>query len=354
MSEHRRGMSLDGISIGQEHFSGYFCRTADNKYYAVAGHNHVSLVEVEGIDKFRRLGGELTITPKELQQNQLADQQRQKELTFEQAPVIDCYRLRKPPEIDGRGGDWEGSVSAEFGERDQISQVIQVGARFRIGYTDTHLFVAFDGVNVGPLKNTGEKFDYLFKTGAAVDLQMSTVAAAADDRQSPVAGDLRLLITYVNDKPKAVLYRAVVPGTPPAKAWHAASPTGKVSFDEVVELKDVAIGASRGSDGYFLEAAIPLETLGLEIVPGERLKIDWGILQTGPEGNEVLRRTYWANKATSIVADIPSEARLHPDLWGYILFHDQSADKATEFLSTKDVNQTKKEDLVKELLEEDK
>ena len=40
-----RGMRLDDITPGQEHFQGYFTRTADNKYYAVAGHNHASVVE---------------------------------------------------------------------------------------------------------------------------------------------------------------------------------------------------------------------------------------------------------------------------------------------------------------------
>jgi hypothetical protein len=53
------------------------------------------------------------------------------------------------------------------------------------------------------------------------------------------------------------------------------------------------------------------------------LKMDWGLLVSGPEGHDVLRRVYWANQATQIVADAPSEARLTPHLWGTVLFHDQ-------------------------------
>lgn len=34
-----------------------------------------------------------------------------------------------------------------------------------------------------------------------------------------------------------------------------------------------------------------------------RLRFDWGILVSGKDGNKVLRRVYWSNKATSIVAD---------------------------------------------------
>lgn len=35
----------------------------------------------------------------------------------------------------------------------------------------------------------------------------------------------------------------------------------------------------------------------------------------------VLGREYWANKATQITADAPSEAELHPELWGHVRFH---------------------------------
>jgi A/G-specific adenine glycosylase len=47
--------------------------------------------------------------------------------------------------------------------------------------------------------------------------------------------------------------------------------------------------------------------LGLKITPGLRLKMDWGVLTSGPEGTEVLRREYWANKATSTLADAPTD-----------------------------------------------
>ena len=75
--------------------------------------------------------------------------------------------------------------------------------------------------------------------------------------------------------------------------------------------------------GYEVEAAVPLSALGLKPTAGLRLKMDWGMLVSGPDGNEVIRRVYWANQATNITADAPSEARLHPNLWGHVLFHDR-------------------------------
>ena len=57
-------------------------------------------------------------------------------------------------------------------------------------------------------------------------------------------------------------------------------------------------------------------TEGLKPAPDLRLKMDWGVLVSGPDGHEVIRRVYWSNKATAITADVPSEAMLTPNLWG--------------------------------------
>ena len=43
-------------------------------------------------------------------------------------------------------------------------------------------------------------------------------------------------------------------------------------------------------------------------------------LQTSSGGTEVLRRLYWANKNTHILADEAAEAQIQPDLWGHVIF----------------------------------
>ena len=60
-------MRLDDLTAGQEHFWGWFARNlADNKYYVVAGHNHASVLEVTGLERFKRMSGELQITAADL------------------------------------------------------------------------------------------------------------------------------------------------------------------------------------------------------------------------------------------------------------------------------------------------
>ena len=111
-------------------------------------------------------------------------------------------------------------------------------------------------------------------------------------------------------KPIAVLFDALVPGTPEDKRWRVVSPVAEVFFDRVARIEGVKLAAENHDNGYNLEAAIPLKGLGLSPAPNLRLKFDWGVLSTDQDGNVVLRRRYWSNQATGIVADAPSEARL--------------------------------------------
>ncbi len=185
MPETARGMSLAGMTPGQEHFNGYFCKTADNKYYAVAGHNHASVVEVVGMDKYRRFEGEIEVSPQVLAATQQWDRERVTHQVYARAPVVDCYRMTQPPKLDGQLNDWP-FVSAEM-END---------AKFRIGYDNDNLYLAYEIDRHGPLKNQGQQWDRLFKTGASVDLQIGTdperplrPQIAASRRRAPAHDD---------------------------------------------------------------------------------------------------------------------------------------------------------------------
>jgi hypothetical protein len=178
---------------------------------------------------------------------------------------------------------------------------------------------------MGPLKNSGNQWDRLFKTGAACDLQMGVDPTANAARKRPVEGDFRLLMTYMGDEPVAVLYRPVAPDAPESEAWKAVSPVWSVAFDQVKRLDGVAMARSGDGDRYTFEAAIPLKAIGLKPRPQTRVKLDWGVLATDKDGTTVLHRSYWSNKATSILSDAPSEAALHPDMWGTLRIFDRNS-----------------------------
>ena len=107
------------------------------------------------------------------------------------------------------------------------------------------------------------------------------------------------------------------------------------TFDVVRRLEGVRAawqplkrpGPDTEPTGYVVGAAIPLKSLGVEIGAGKRLRFDWGVLETDRNGTVVLARKYWANPATSTLADLPTEAQLQPDLWVTSGLHTKPKDK---------------------------
>ncbi|WP_020474723.1 hypothetical protein [Zavarzinella formosa] len=314
MREHARGTVWEDLTVGQEHFNGYFCKAADGKFYAVAGHNHISVLEVLGLDKYRRLGGELTVTAEDLAKARAWESRRAAAAVYAKAPVLDIHRLGKPPAFDGKFSGF-GPPAARLDGPQEGS-----GVDFFAGYDDKFLYVGYSASQMGPLKNAGTEFERSFKTGSAVDLYLETDPRADQTRQAPAAGDVRVLMTHLPTGPKAVLYRPVVPGSSLEKAWRVRSPVGEVSIDEVKLVSGGRMSLGGDKERYTVEAAIPLAELGLKPMPGTRLKLDWGVLVSGPEGTEVMKRLYWANQSAQIVSDAPSEARLSPQMWGHALF----------------------------------
>jgi hypothetical protein len=159
------------------------------------------------------------------------------------------------------------------------------------------LYAAFRTGDARLLRNTGEVPNALFKTGGALDLMIGE------------AGDERLLVTQVNGKTVATLYRAKVPGTKTPVPF--SSPWRTITLDRVDDVSaEVKLA---GTDGNY-EVSIPLAVLGLKPAPGLQIKGDIGILRG--DGSQTMQRVYWSNKATAITADVPSEAELTPRLWG--------------------------------------
>jgi hypothetical protein len=319
MREHDRGMRLEDVTTGQEHFQGWFCRSAsDGRYYAVAGHNHASVVEVTGIDRYRRFGGEITVTEEDVQR---ARDRNAELVAFRSAREPRVFEIQ-PVEGAAQARPWASLPLAR-----QAVDPLKPGREvsFQACHDKHNLYLRYDVRGAGPFKNTGDQWDRLFKSGACVDLMLGLRSAADPLRRAPEQGDKRVLVALLDGKPAVVLYDAEVPGTKPADRWEAVSPTGRTEFDRVrrIEKTTVTLGDSHG--GYVVEVVLPLKEIGLDPKPGSRIKLDWGVLETDAEGSAVLARSYWSNGSTSTLADAPTEARLEPHLWGHAIFPGQDS-----------------------------
>jgi hypothetical protein len=310
MREHGRGLRLDDATTGQEHFQGWFCRTEpDGRFLAVAGHNHASIVEVTGLDRFRRFEREITLTPADVQE---AEEWRRERAAFtgrRQPRVLEIEAV-------------EGAASARPWDRLPVVSLPADPAdpgrsiSFQICCDRHNLYLRYDLRGAGPFANRGTQWEQLFKTGGCVDLMLGLDSGADPARRAPVAGDKRVLVAATKGRPTVVLYDAVVPGAKPEERLIVASPTGSTEFDVARVLTRAAVRVT----GTVVEVTLPLGDIGLDPRPGSRIKLDWGVLETDAEAAAVLRRIYWSNATTTTLADAPTEARLEPDLWGHAIF----------------------------------
>jgi hypothetical protein len=318
MPTAERGMLLDDVSPHDECFWPTLTQTEDGAIYLQAGF-HSAIVRIDGLDSIRRLPvAEIAVTPEDLRA--AADY------------VVDVERLRQAqavggtlavalrdaaPRLDPALADWPNAdwvtidasgVPASYEDKSKPYAV--AGA---VAIAGDRLYAAFRTGDAGLLRNSGEMPAALFATGGALDLMIGADPEMADDRRGPAQGDERLIVTKIGDRPVARLYRQVAS----EDAQHVAfsSPWRTVSFDQVEDVSD-QVRLAAGDGNYVF--SIPLATLGLAPRPGMEVRGDIGVLRGN--GFVTVQRAYWHNKATTITADIPSEAELTPQLWGHWRF----------------------------------
>jgi len=305
----QRGMDVSDISINCEHFGGTFTQMADGQTFLVIGHNHNSLIRLQGLDQIRRFDGKAELTT---EQFLTAEKQVVRQAIEQAKPKVLAVRRGDEIQIDGDLSDWD-KAHAKFVELTGAGSHKGFAAML---WSQDKLLLAFDVRAGKDLVNRDHDWQMLFKSGDSVDLQIGMNPSAPAGRPAPAPGDLRLLISRFQGEPVAVVYRYSVPGAAEADRKVFASPVGKVAVD-VVEKVPADIRIVRSGEGYVVEAAIPWAQLGAQAPSaGAKLRGDLGILFADEAGIGVAERVYWSNPETGLVADVPGEIRLHPDRWG--------------------------------------
>ena len=311
-----RNMDVTDVSLHDENFWPGITQTADGRTFLVDG-ARTSLVRVDGLETLRPIPEtSLTVTTDDLKrvQDWLAKSEARRQQ--QRGTGILSVPLRKTgPRVDGQLDDWPAATDWAFIDRrgtkanfNSDSRPYEVSAA--VALTGTHLFAAWRTTEKNLLINSGETPLALFKHGGCLDLMLATDPVAAPDRTTPAAGDQRLLITLIKGQPRALLYRARVPGTKDPVAF--SSPWRTVQIDVVVDVSPHLAFATDNAGNF--EISMPLSALRWQPEANTTYRGDIGVLR-GANG-QTTQRVYWSNKATAITADVPSEAELTPRLWG--------------------------------------
>ena len=320
-----RNMLLNDASTEGESFWPTICQTADGTIYLTAVEHTSSLVRVDGLESIRRLPPwTLTVTPKLIEECQQYEAKAEAERVFRQGrkelTVALCDKADER-KVDGELADWS---------KDADWVTVDSGTRAALAVAGDRLFVAYHTTHPDLLKNAGsEPWQALFKSGGGLDIMLATRRADGKPIDAPVEGDVRLIVSQVDGKTRALLYRPVVTGTPAADRVPFSSPSRTIYFDKVTDVSpevELAISkpytrppwvnpdAQNVSNGTSIEFSIPLKTLGLSPRSGLEIPGDIGILKG--DGSHTTFRACWHNQATGLTQDVPGEALLTPSLWG--------------------------------------
>jgi hypothetical protein len=325
-------VDLTDMRPGQEHYHGCVVKSSDDKLYAVAGHHHISMVRIDGLEQAKRLEGTCTVTSESIQKQQEWEVLKAMHQRVREEPkVMNMPYIMATLGIDGMLDDWPDKLFVTMKDHWQSSLIRTeyiIDAQFALAYDSEKLYVAAWNSSARPFKNTAKEPALLFKNGDAVDVTLGLDPNADPKRTTAGAGDMRILISMVNGKPTVVLYRPVDPDAPKDKNWRFQSPVGETRMDLVTRIPDaevaVQLKTTQTSSAWVLEAAIPWEVLGYP-APGidEHIRGDVGILQGDQNGMSTINRIYWSGKSQTVICDIPSEARLLPSLWGELICIDK-------------------------------
>jgi len=311
-SQAVKGMSMDAITAGGESFGGNFIKGTDGKIYLTIGGTDARVMEVKGLDTIKRFTGKFTYTPEQYAEAQKLLQEKTAQAG--QAKVYTVARAKAPVAIDGKSEKWpelmnDSKSLVEIQESKQKKY-----GRVQAYYDSENLYLAYRVYAPrSQMKNVGQDYRLLFKSGDVVDIMVG-----AEPQKAKGEGNTRIVMTFKDGKPIAVLNQKFAPGAAKGEGFGFASPARTIPFDRVVQVSDVKIASSGINGGYFLETAIPWKILGISPKPGMKLKADFGVLFADDGGTMTVSRQYWSNKETNLVNDIPGEADLTPDKWGMI------------------------------------
>lgn len=318
------GMLVNEMSPGSEAYAGTFSRARDGRVFLTGtlGGPMCVVQSVEGLDQLERLPSQtLTVTAEQIAQGQAMQLQRENERISAGIASKRLLIARQTRVVDGvfdEPGFAETAVAIKADDRR--------GGQAALSFDEKNLYVAFRVKDSTPWKNAGTDAKTIFLYGDSVDIQLGLNPVAGPNRKRPWEGDIRIAIapwagstgSPQEDGAIVMLYRPIVPGhTGPREAF--VSPVGRVEMDRVERLAEAKVAVTRTADGYELEAAIPLERLGRELLAGRTIRGDVGILFSDDTGTECVLRSYWSNRNTNMTSDLPSEAKLQPVEWGTVL-----------------------------------
>ncbi|NNM88086.1 MAG: hypothetical protein HKL95_06170 [Phycisphaerae bacterium] len=192
-------------------------------------------------------------------------------------------------------------------------------AKVQLGYNAQYLCARFAVVDAKPIANAAHSAKIAFHGGDTVGLDLGPASAKG---ARLVRGDVRILAALINGKPELIGMKPISQRYH-AKASYYTPSGGHVHFAFVGYIPGGKVNIVRDANGkgYVATLAVPRKFLALSLKTGATLRMDVEVNYSGytDRGLQVLSRNYLFspnNGTTTMIDDIPTEAKLNPQWWG--------------------------------------
>jgi len=319
--DQRSPYTMGHHMVHTENFNGtLYRRSTDGKTYFSGGDADMRIWELTGLNTLKRHSREFQVTKAMFAQSKRNAQQAATAQAHKLGKKACYVRRLRGGRADGQYHEWGAAHVLTIHMDDKRA------ASAQLGYDDKNLYLRFQVTDESPLKNTPTDYKLLFKTGDAIELQissnMNTRNVRSQNRQDPKIGDTRVIMTRKPDgQMVATVLRPRIAEREKPHRHTYESVVWKEPFDEVREVNDLPMHAKTGANSYVVEAAVPWTLLGIEPKPGLKLAGDVGVIYGDKGGTRNAIRYMWNDKSpeVSINNDIPSEVRMHPNDWGQLV-----------------------------------
>ena len=295
---------------GGEDFGGSVTQAKDGRVYVQSGKMAIWNILLSGLEQTVSIpGGKVTLTAAETKQAQaLREEALQSakvgaKATVKRASVAFTGNLQQ---------DFKGCLLLDFQKMDDAR------VHTALAHDGTTLYIGWEVKDSTPWVNGATDISQMYACGDTVDLQIGIDPEANAKRQKAAKGDLRLSIGNYQGKPTAVLYKFISADKKPRTFTSGVIQGYQVDWVDV--LAEAKVKVKTGKDGYVVEAAVPLASLGLSPTSNLTLRGDVGVTHGDPSGARTKLRTYWANQQTGLVDDVVIELQLTPQNWGEMVF----------------------------------
>jgi hypothetical protein len=308
LQDSKGDITMDETFTGQESFGGFLWKDEKGRILAQLGGPSYLIVEIKGLESTRRQSLTVSVTQAQIEAGR-AIAERRKQAAGVEPGELAIARLAALPSEPVAVDLAKDQPLLPGASTTLVAMPGDASRWFRtaMAHDGSDLAVLWQVVDQSPWKNGSTRFTHAFIGGDCVDLKLDV----------PGRGPLRLLVAPLGGTDTVVYSQAKAANQDAAVTYMVGNnPANATNLAVVKTLASARVQSKTGMNGYSVLLRVPLAELGLEPGKTPALKGTVGVIYSDPLGANRVARMYWFDKATDLVSDVPSEARLAAERWG--------------------------------------